>query len=392
MGLDALILAPQPFYQNRGTPIAIKLLCESLEDTNINIDLLCLLEGEDIPLPKNVKVLRTNYPKFFLNLKPGFSWKKIFINLYLINSAAELINTNKYDVIIAVEEAAIFANFFLGKNVPLVVDMDSDIVEQLLQRFKFLLPFKRLLYSIYGSSFSNSLCTIAVSRELSFKAVQLGALQCYLLEDCGFDVKDNPCTETDSTHYFEGKKVILYTGNLERYQGIDLLLEGFKILIQKGFSDICLVIIGGTPNSISYYRKKSKQLKIDHAVFFLGQKKPEDLPPFFSLADVLVSPRLFGSNTPMKIYTYMAAGKPIVATAIKSHTQVLDEDSAYLVNLDPNSISQGLMDALLKGEESEKKGQNARLRFLSNYSREQFTQRVRTIFNEITLMIKGRND
>jgi glycosyltransferase involved in cell wall biosynthesis len=63
-------------------------------------------------------------------------------------------------------------------------------------------------------------------------------------------------------------------------------------------------------------------------------------------ADVLVSPRSSGSNTPLKIYSYMHSGRPIVATRIESHTQVLDDLSALLVEPDAASLAAGI-DAVL---------------------------------------------
>ena len=54
-------------------------------------------------------------------------------------------------------------------------------------------------------------------------------------------------------------------------------------------------------------------------------------PAFLALADVLVSPRPEGENTPFKVYTYLASGKPLVATRIPTHTQLLDDTLAFLV-------------------------------------------------------------
>ncbi len=55
------------------------------------------------------------------------------------------------------------------------------------------------------------------------------------------------------------------------------------------------------------------------------------VPACLMAADVLVSPRERGRNTPLKIFSYLRSGRPIVATDIASHTQVLDEWSSVLV-------------------------------------------------------------
>jgi glycosyltransferase involved in cell wall biosynthesis len=66
------------------------------------------------------------------------------------------------------------------------------------------------------------------------------------------------------------------------------------------------------------------------------------LPAYLEQADILLSPRTLGQNTPMKVYSYMAAGKAIVATAIRSHLQVLDASTASLVELSAESMARAL--------------------------------------------------
>jgi glycosyltransferase involved in cell wall biosynthesis len=59
-----------------------------------------------------------------------------------------------------------------------------------------------------------------------------------------------------------------------------------------------------------------------------------------------VSPRLKGLNTPMKIYSYLDSGTAVLATRLRTHTQVLDDRIAYLVAPDPGALGAGLADLL----------------------------------------------
>ena len=54
---------------------------------------------------------------------------------------------------------------------------------------------------------------------------------------------------------------------------------------------------------------------------------------------MLTSPRSKGTNTPLKIYQYLRSGKPIVATRLLTHTQVLDDDTAMLTAPDPQAFA-----------------------------------------------------
>jgi glycosyltransferase involved in cell wall biosynthesis len=70
------------------------------------------------------------------------------------------------------------------------------------------------------------------------------------------------------------------------------------------------------------------------------------LPALLRQADVLVSPRLKGLNTPMKIYSYLDSGTAVLATRLPTHTQVLDDRSAYLVAPEPEALGAGLAELL----------------------------------------------
>ena len=65
------------------------------------------------------------------------------------------------------------------------------------------------------------------------------------------------------------------------------------------------------------------------------------------MADVLVSPRAYGDNVPLKIFDYLHSGKPIVATDNRAHRSVLDERIAKLVACSPTAIAEGIKYLLL---------------------------------------------
>jgi glycosyltransferase involved in cell wall biosynthesis len=136
--------------------------------------------------------------------------------------------------------------------------------------------------------------------------------------------------------------LVMYVGNLETYQGVDLLLESFALVLQKP-TQASLVIVGGEPGDIQKYQRRAEQLNVASQVHFLGQKPVKDLGLYLSQADILVSPRIKGKNTPMKLYSYLDSGKPLVATNLLTHTQLLDQRLAVLTEPTPEEFSQGLL-------------------------------------------------
>jgi glycosyltransferase involved in cell wall biosynthesis len=125
--------------------------------------------------------------------------------------------------------------------------------------------------------------------------------------------------------------LLMYVGNLEEYQGIDLLLNSFALAL-KQTQQADLVIIGGQSADIEKYGRKARQLGIEAKVHFLGPKPVQYLRQYLSEADILVSPRLKGNNTPMKLYSYLHSGKPVLATNLPTHTQLIDGRVALLVD------------------------------------------------------------
>ena len=84
-----------------------------------------------------------------------------------------------------------------------------------------------------------------------------------------------------------------------------------------------VLIVGGEPAQVEAARAESERLGAGTIAVFTGQQPAREIPAFVQTCDVLVSPRIRGTNTPLKIYSYLRSGKPIVATDLLTHTQVL---------------------------------------------------------------------
>jgi glycosyltransferase involved in cell wall biosynthesis len=102
------------------------------------------------------------------------------------------------------------------------------------------------------------------------------------------------------------------------------------------------VIVGGLKEDVNRYRRRANHLGIGGQVHFLGPRPISALDALLRRADVLVSPRLKGLNTPMKIYSYLDSGTAVLATRLRTHTQVLDDRTAYLVAPEPHALGEGL--------------------------------------------------
>lgn len=115
------------------------------------------------------------------------------------------------------------------------------------------------------------------------------------------------------------------------------------------------------------------------STIFTGQRPAEEVPAYLDAATALVSPRSSGTNTPLKIYQYLRSGRPIVATRLRTHTQVLHDDVSILTPATPEGLAAGLMRAITDPEAA---SIGVRARELANtkYSDEAFVEKTRRAY------------
>ena len=116
---------------------------------------------------------------------------------------------------------------------------------------------------------------------------------------------------------------------------------------------------------------------------FTGQRPPEEIPALVQAADILVSPRISGTNTPLKIYSYMRSGRPIVATKLRTHTQVLDDEMALLVPPDPDAFADAIRRLIDRSAERTRLADAARTFAAARYSRDAYVARTAAAYAQL---------
>lgn len=131
-----------------------------------------------------------------------------------------------------------------------------------------------------------------------------------------------------------GKKIILYTGSffLYKWKGGDLLPAAAEFLSD----DYLFLLVGGHPWEIE---KMNKSLKLKNTLL-IPYVRHEVIPYYLKAADILVLPNRSGSaasemyTSPLKLFEYMASGRPIIASDIPSLREILTEGEAVFFNPD----------------------------------------------------------
>ncbi len=157
-----------------------------------------------------------------------------------------------------------------------------------------------------------------------------------------------------------GKKIVVYTGHLYSWKGADTLAETAKKLPKALF-----VFVGGTPLDIK--RFKDTYGHLDN-ILIVGHKEHSEIPYWQKAADVLVLPNTAKEDiskfytSPMKLFEYMASGRPIIASRIPSIVEILNDKNSVLVEPDSvEALASAISDIIDNQEKGETLSSQARI-------------------------------
>lgn len=377
--MKALVIAPQPFFSPRGTPFSVYYRTLVTSELGVEIDLLTYGQGEDVDLP-NVTIHRVPDFPFLGRIKTGPSVLKLFLDVFIVLWTLGLLIRNRYDFVHAHEEAIFFCSFFKPLfGFKLVYDMHSSLPQQL-TNFGF--SKSRLLIGIFewleNSGLRRADAVITICPELAEYAEPLlpDPSRHLLIENSIFDPirllgvdPEKPVSEALLSELIPpGKRIVLYAGTFETYQGIEIVVDGF-VDVALETKDAFLLMLGGNPEQVARYRERAQAAGLGDTCHFAGMVPKAIAQACQSRASVLLSPRVEGMNTPLKIYEQLASGLPLVATRIPSHTQVLTDEVCILVEPTAAGVAEGIRAALDGGAETSSKVEAAKALYASQYSR-----------------------
>jgi glycosyltransferase involved in cell wall biosynthesis len=390
------MLAPEPFFEPRGTPFSEYHRIKALVEDGHHVDLVTYPIGRDVDLP-NLRIIRTWRPPFVRSVRIGPSAVKLVLDALLTLTILRVafLSRTRYDAIHSHEEMGVLGVWLARRlGIPHLYDMHSSLPQQL-GNFRF--SRSRMLrwgfeqaegYMVRGSQ-----VVITICQELQDTVHEMGVGdRAVLIENVmGGDVDATPGPGRDAVRATWGltptQPVVLYTGTFEQYQGLDLLLEA-SVALKQRVSDVAVLVVGGAPEQVALL--SSRATEKGAPLVFTGQRPPTDVPHFVEACDVLVSPRISGTNTPLKIYSYLRSGRPIVATNLRTHTQVLTPEAAVLVEPTPDALADGLARVLSDRGAAAAIATAAQVLAEQRYSRQSYLTRTRRAYDMLLSCMRPR--
>ena len=377
------MIAPEPFFEPRGTPFSEFHRIRALTDLGHQVDLVTYPFGQSVSMP-GLRVFRSLKPPFLHGVKIGPSGPKVVLDALLTLTAIRRVLSSRYDAIHSHEEGGLIGAVLAGLlRVPHLYDMHSSLPQQL---GNFAFSGSRVMTQIFRAierfmiRRSRVVIVICPALQDTVRAIDPAA-HTILIENAPGSAEDQatPAQAADVRRTLgldAAAPVVLYTGTFEAYQGLDLLFDAMAI-VSRSRPDARLVLAGGKPDQIARARAQAERAGIGPVTIFAGERPASEIPAYLLAADVLVSPRSRGTNTPLKIYQYLRSGKATVATRLLTHTQVLSDETAILTGATAQEFADGVVVGLNDPARAAAIGARARALAETKYSYEAYLDRTR---------------
>src|SRR5262245_21767101 len=378
-----LMIAPEPFFEPRGTPFSEFHRIRALTALGHQVDLVTYPFGQDVSLP-GLRVFRSLRPPLVRPVAIVPSLAKIPLDLLLACTALRRAFGGRYDAVHSHEEGgAIGVVIAALLRVPHLYDMHSSLPQQLTNfAFTQSRAIRRFFVALERFMIRRSRVVVVICPSLEETVRRVNAqTRTVLIENAPGSADETAAPEAaaavrSAVGVSPATPVVLYTGTFEAYQGLDLLFDAMAIVLGAR-ADARLLLAGGKPDQLERAKARAREAGVGDATIFAGELPAAEIPAFLLAADVLVSPRSRGTNTPLKIYQYLRAGKPIVATRLLTHTQVLSDRTAILTGATPAEFAAGILDALNDPQRAAGLGRRARELADTKYSYDAYLERTR---------------
>ena len=355
--IRVLVVAPQPLYEDRGTPIAVVHVLKALSELGCHVDVLTFPVGSDVAIPR-VRWHRVANPLRFRHVPVGLSYRKVILDVLLAARLWRMLKQSRYDYIHAVEESAFFATWLGSRvGVPVLYDMASSIPQHLSRRRLLgtrlaqavLLRAERWLLSQADLVVASEGLAGYVKERVPSANIEEWRFPPAVWSGCGDDAR----ALREVLNVPRDAKTVVYSGTFDEYQGLRALLVAAHGVV-KARPGTVFIAVGGDQRGAARLQGLVEKAGLAPHFRVLPRQPRDRALAFLGLADVLVSPRAHGNNLPLKIGDYMAASKPIVATKIPAHTSVLDSTRAVLTDTDGAGLASGILTVLSDEAEAER--------------------------------------
>lgn len=350
-----LMIAPTPFFADRGCHVRIYEEARALQGHGCEVVLCTYHIGRDMEGIRTERIL--NIP-WYKKLEAGPSWQKPFLDVLLLIKSFQTIRRFKPHVIHAHLHEGAFIGRFLSRrlSIPLLFDYQGSMTAEMADHE----------FMTKGGIFFNALRRLERWIDIGADVIvtSSGGSAANLLSDFNIPVEkirtviDGVDTDIFRPGYDTGdlkkrlgisedRKVIIYLGLLNEYQGVDLLLDAACDVVKRDPKAHFLIM--GYPD-VEKYTEMAGRMGIAGNVTFTGRIDYGEAPKSLCLGDIAVSAKLSKTEANGKIFNYMAAGLPTVCFDTPVNREILDDLGIYAEFGSKESLAAAMIKALSEPE------------------------------------------
>ena len=384
--LRVLVVAPTPFFGDRGCHVRIYEEVRGLEALGVEARVVTYPTGRD---PDGFAITRAR-SWFGVEAGPlGPTWGRPLLDLSLLGACRRVAREFRPHLVHGHlhEGIAIGTVLRACHGLPLVADLQGSLTEELADhRF---IPARGVLREL--ASFAerwlvghpDRIVTSSSHGAALLRGQGVDASRIVALPD-GVDVGVfRPCTPDAALGRqlrLEHRRVVVFLGVLTEYQGVDLLLDAVPAVIRRRPDTHFLVM--GYPNE-RHYRQLARSRGIGDAVTFTGRVPYEQAPRWLNLGEVAVSPKRSLTEANGKLLNYMACGLPVVATDTPVNRELLGEAGVYAAVGDAAALAGGLVDMLADPEGARARGAALRTRAEQEFAWPVLIRRLEALYRSV---------
>lgn len=323
------MIAPTPFFSDRGCHIRIYEEIKALQKLGHKIILCAYHLGRNV---KGIDIKRIINISWYKKIDAGPSWHKLYLDFILLCKTIKECYKEKPDVIhVYLHEGAFIGKItqlFSFRKIPLIFDSQGSLASELtahkfilknsfwyrlflwLEKLSYKFSDKIITSSDYLKDFPHTTITDGFNEEM-------------------FNVSDDEVESLRKKLNLQNKFVIVYSGGLKQYKGIDIIFQVALEIVKKIPNCIFLMIGYG---EIEKYSRLVRSLNLAKNFIFTGRINYFDLPKFLMLGNIAIDPKQDISEGSGKIANYIGAYLPVIAFDSKINRQLLKDIGIFINN------------------------------------------------------------
>jgi glycosyltransferase involved in cell wall biosynthesis len=340
-------------------------------------------------LTKKVKIREVPFTQYKIPFLRGL-WYEIYIILYLLTSR------EKIDILYSRLRPFSISEYIIRilKKIPVIIEVNGLLTEEVIMEVQappFFNPILSGIVSFFeGKALSASNKIISVTPDIKNRlqeAYNISKDKIVVIENGANTQLFKPINKQKAKKTLnleEKSPYITFIGNLAPWQGVEFLVQAAPHILDR-FPEIKFLIVGDGPLKEELLKMIGDLNLLDHFIF-TGMVPYEQVPLYVNSGELCIAYKkpLKSGYSALKVYEYMACGKPIVASRVSGFEILEQQNFGVLVEPEnPDKLANAIIKLLKNDKLREEMGTNGRKYIVENNSWDAVTRKISEILEDL---------